>query len=180
VPPVVYDGRGGVELLAAADVAMHDGGVAQREGSLGGGLDGLENDQEHGRARGGREEDAAAAAKSTALHGGSSRRGPKMPQKNGRRSVIRVSPINDNKRAGVFVPILKRQDSIGKHRHERQTDIPSPFASDIVVFPPISSVRIFPPFSFRCFLSCRLCSRRCFPTTVTHRGAGFPLGDNYK
>jgi hypothetical protein len=48
---------------------VHGGGVAQREEGNGGELAGLEYDPEHGRARGGREEDAAAEAKSTALHG---------------------------------------------------------------------------------------------------------------
>lgn len=42
---------GGGELVAAADVAVHDGGAAQRVGGLRGGLAGLDDDPEHGRAR---------------------------------------------------------------------------------------------------------------------------------
>jgi hypothetical protein len=42
-------GGGGVELVAAADVAVHDGGASQRGGGLGRGLAGLDDDPEHGR-----------------------------------------------------------------------------------------------------------------------------------
>jgi len=40
---------GRVEPVAAADVAVHDGGAAQRGGGLGRGLAGLDDDPEHGR-----------------------------------------------------------------------------------------------------------------------------------
>lgn len=40
---------GGVELLAASDVAVHDGGAAQRGGGLGRGLAGLDDEPEHRR-----------------------------------------------------------------------------------------------------------------------------------
>lgn len=42
-------GRGGVELVAASDVSVHDGGAAQRGGGLGRGLAGLDDEPEHGR-----------------------------------------------------------------------------------------------------------------------------------
>lgn len=48
----VVDGGGGVggsELVAAADVAVHDGGPAERRGGLGGGLAGLDDHPEDRR-----------------------------------------------------------------------------------------------------------------------------------
>lgn len=42
-------GVGGVELIAAPDVPVHDGGASQRGGGLGRGLACLDDDPEHGR-----------------------------------------------------------------------------------------------------------------------------------
>ena len=44
------DCGGGVEAVAAAGVAVYDGGAVQREGGLRGGLAGLDYDPEHRRA----------------------------------------------------------------------------------------------------------------------------------